>query len=79
MTLSNPVNGVLSAATSSTVTIVARYVGFTLSQYRVLEYEGLATITVRLNAPSATPVTVAYATSNGTATAGSDYTADAGQ
>jgi chitinase len=34
--------------------------------------------TVTLSAASATPVTVAYATANGTATAGSDYTAASG-
>src|SRR5439155_9134678 len=34
--------------------------------------------TVTLSAAAAGPVTVAYATSNGTATAGSDYTAQSG-
>lgn len=38
----------------------------------------LATFTVRLSTPSATPVTVNFATANGTATAGSDYVARTG-
>jgi len=37
-----------------------------------------ATFTVTLSKPSTTPVTVGYSTSNGTATAGADYTAAAG-
>ncbi len=39
---------------------------------------GLATFTVTLSAASAMPVTVNYATANGTATAGSDYVAQSG-
>ena len=39
---------------------------------------GQATFTVTLSAASATPVTVSYATANGTATAGSDYVAKSG-
>jgi hypothetical protein len=38
----------------------------------------LAAFTVRLNEPSATPVTVQFATANGTAVAGSDYAASSG-
>jgi hypothetical protein len=38
----------------------------------------LAVFTVTLSAPSAQPVTVQYATANGTATAGSDYQAGSG-
>ena len=37
-----------------------------------------ATFTVRLSAASALPVTVNYATADGTATAGSDYVAKSG-
>jgi len=39
---------------------------------------GVATFTVALSAAAATPVTVQYATANGTATAGSDYLATSG-
>ncbi|MEO6409614.1 MAG: Calx-beta domain-containing protein, partial [Burkholderiaceae bacterium] len=42
------------------------------------EAAGSASYTVTLSNPSSTPVTVAYATADGTATAGSDYTATAG-
>ena len=40
---------------------------------------GTATFTVTLNAPSGQTVTVEYETRNGTATAGSDYTAKSGE
>ena len=40
---------------------------------------GTATFTVTLNAPSGQTVTVQYETRNGTATAGSDYTAKSGE
>ena len=39
---------------------------------------GSATVTVTLNAPSSLPVSVTYASADGTATAGSDYTAVSG-
>jgi chitinase len=39
---------------------------------------GTVTFTVKLSAASSTPVTVTYSTQNGTATAGSDYTAATG-
>ena len=42
------------------------------------EAAGTATYTVTLSNPSAAAVTVAFATANGTATAGSDYTAASG-
>ncbi|MCX6049042.1 MAG: Ig-like domain-containing protein [Chloroflexi bacterium] len=53
---------------------------FSLTNYNFPENVagGNATITVILNQPSATPITVDYATSNGTATAGTDYTAKTG-
>ncbi|MFW6135408.1 MAG: Calx-beta domain-containing protein [Chloroflexota bacterium] len=53
-------------------------VRFSLESYSVHENGGSATITVVLNAVSGNPVTVDYATSNGTATAGSDYTSSSG-
>ncbi|MEA3207025.1 MAG: hypothetical protein QOE70_82 [Chthoniobacter sp.] len=42
------------------------------------EGAGTATFTVTLNTPSGLPVTVNYATSNGTATAGADYSSATG-
>jgi Calx-beta domain len=47
--------------------------GFSAPSYTVRENAGLATITVELTGVNATPVTVSWATSNGTATAGADY------
>lgn len=44
----------------------------------VNEGAGYAVYTVTLSAPSTTPVTVSYGTTDGTATAGSDYTATTG-
>ena len=44
----------------------------------VNESAGTATVTVTLSAPTSNIVTIAYATSNGTATASSDYTTTAG-
>ena len=51
---------------------------FSVSGFSADERAGSATITVKLNAPSNQVVTVDYATSNGTATAGSDYAAASG-
>jgi beta-glucanase (GH16 family) len=52
-------------------------VAFASTAYSVLEGD-TATITVALNVASAAPVTVDYATSDGTALAGTHYTATAG-
>ncbi len=49
-----------------------------INDVTVNEAAGTATFTVSLNAPSGQAVSVNYATSNGTATAGSDYTAGSG-
>jgi hypothetical protein len=46
--------------------------------YSVNENAGQATVTAQLSASSDATVTVTYATSNGTASAGSDYTARSG-
>ncbi|MCB0092795.1 MAG: hypothetical protein KDE54_33135, partial [Caldilineaceae bacterium] len=53
-------------------------VKFSASEYSVQENGGSAEITVLLSSSSALPVTVQYATSNGVALAGSDYTAASG-
>ncbi|HEX6287888.1 MAG TPA: Calx-beta domain-containing protein, partial [Herpetosiphonaceae bacterium] len=79
LTLSNPSNATLGAPSSATLTINANdTLTFSASSYRVNESSSAATITVKLSGPSSIPVTVEYATSNGTATAGSDYTATSG-
>jgi hypothetical protein len=51
---------------------------FSLASYSVTENAGPAIITVNLSGASAQTITVNYATSNGSATAGSDYTAASG-
>src|SRR5207244_3295812 len=51
---------------------------FSAASYNVSENAGAATITVTLNAVSGLTATVNYATGNGTATAGSDYTSVSG-
>ena len=53
-------------------------VGYESSTYRTTE-GSTAAITVTLNVAAAVPVTVTYATADGTAVAGVDYTAAAGQ
>ncbi len=53
-------------------------VDFSSSSYRVYETAGNAVITVNLAEPSSATVTVAYATSDGTAVAGANYTATSG-
>jgi CSLREA domain-containing protein len=54
------------------------FVMFVTGTYAVNEGAGTANIMVYLNLPSGDTVTVDYATSNGTATAGSDYSARSG-
>jgi hypothetical protein len=53
-------------------------INFSAAQYTVAENAGKATITVIRSGILSVPVTVNFATANGTATAGSDYTAASG-
>jgi len=77
--LSNPTNAALSATPTATLTINANdALTFGASTYRVNESTAAATITVKLSGPASQPVTVDYTTVDGTATAGSDYTAATG-
>ncbi len=79
VSLSNPTNATLGSPATATLTIRANdTVAFSLSSYSVNENAGSATITVKLSGPSSQVVTVNYATSDGTAKAGSDYTATSG-
>jgi hypothetical protein len=83
LTLSNPTGGaVLGAQKTSVLTIIDDDTGGTLqfnaATYSVNETGGSATITVTRTGGIASNVTVAYATSNGSATADSDYTANSG-
>ena len=81
ITLSNTTNGaLLGTTTSSTATIVDDdgAPGITITGTSGSEAAAKLTFTVTLSNPSAVPVTVNYATANGTAVAGSDYTATTG-
>ena len=79
LTLSNPVGAVLATErTTVTLTIVdddIASIQFSASTYTVAETTATATITVVRSGALGTPVTVDFATSDGTATAGADYTA----
>ncbi|MEP6849461.1 MAG: Calx-beta domain-containing protein [Acidobacteriota bacterium] len=61
-----------------TVTGIPGSLGFSASTYSVNEAAGTATISVTRTFGSFGPVSVNYATSNGTATAGQDYTTASG-
>jgi hypothetical protein len=63
---------------SVVVTGVPRRVDFSVSEYSVSESAGTAEITVELNRASDDTITVDYATSDGSATAGEDYAAASG-
>jgi hypothetical protein len=81
VTLSNPTNATLGTPNPATVTIIdddLPTVQFDSATYSVDENAGPAIITVTLSVSSPVAVTVDYATSDGTATAGSDYTATSG-
>ncbi len=78
LSLSNPVNAILGTPATATLTIYANDILSFTGNIGVQETVGTATVTVKMNAPSSNPVTVDYATGDGTATAGSDYTATSG-
>jgi T5SS/PEP-CTERM-associated repeat protein len=83
LTLSNPTGSgaVLGSPTNAVLTILDNEGGvlqFSSAGYTVNEGGGAATIRVNRVTRTSGVVTVNYATSNGTATAGQDYTARAG-
>ena len=82
VTLSVPVNATLGAITTHTYTIIDDdFFGtlqFSSAAYSVNENGGSVTITVTRAGGSSGAVGVSYATANGTAAAGSDYTATSG-
>ena len=67
-----------SATGSATITDDDATPTLAIGDVTVNEAAGTATFTVTLSAASGLPVTVGFATADGTATAGSDYTAAAG-
>ena len=85
LTLSNAQSGafaVLGAPATATVTVAdddpAGQIDFKSLHYDVDEIDGRATVTVQRTGGSGGAVSVDYATSDGTATEGSDYTAASG-
>jgi hypothetical protein len=81
VTLSNSVNAIVGTNGTVTVTITnipPPTVQFDVANYYVSQSSGTANVTVSLSAASASTVTVDYATSNGTATAGVDYVSASG-
>jgi uncharacterized repeat protein (TIGR02543 family) len=82
VTMGVPINGTKGITTVHTATITDNdplpVVGFSSGGYGVNEADATATITVTLSPASGRLAAVDYATSDGTATAGSDYTAISG-
>jgi uncharacterized repeat protein (TIGR01451 family) len=81
VTLSNPTNAVLGTSVGTGTIInddAAGTLQFSNTSYSADEGAGIATITVLRTLGSSGAVTVNYAASNGTATAGQDFTANSG-
>jgi hypothetical protein len=81
LTLSNPTNATLATAAATGNIVNDDYSVVSVAGGSVVEGDsGSATLafTITLDQPAPWPVTVDYATANGTATAGSDYTAASG-
>ncbi|WP_293995527.1 Calx-beta domain-containing protein [Sphaerotilus sp.] len=76
-TTTAPAGGTSNAKATGTATVFD-LPGLTIDDQTVNEGTGTATFTVTLSGPSSTPVTVSYATADGTATNGADYTARSG-
>ena len=77
--LSAPVNGdIVDAQGVGTIIDNEAQPGLSINDVTVNESAGTATFTVTLSGPSAGPVTVDFATANGTATSGLDYTGQTG-
>jgi hypothetical protein len=79
LVLRNPANTTVGAPATTQLTLSDNddppAVQLSAASYTASEADGTAIITVTLTAPSAKPITVNYATSDGTAKAGSDYAA----
>ncbi|MEO5703275.1 MAG: Calx-beta domain-containing protein [Gammaproteobacteria bacterium] len=83
LSLSAPTGATLVAPTAAALTIIDNdntppTLQFESDGYHIIEQGGMATITVTRSGATHIPVSVGYTTANGTATAGSDYTAVSG-
>ncbi len=81
LAISNPTNATLGTQSTATLTITDNdvpSVAFSSATYTVNEGSPSATITAELSVAGYSTITVNYATSDGTAIAGSDYTATSG-
>jgi Zn-dependent metalloprotease len=79
LTLSNPVGATLGLFSALlTITDDEPTVGFSVASYSVSEASATATVTVKRSGSTSGTSTVDYATSDGTAVAGVDYTAASG-
>ncbi|MDH3326371.1 MAG: PKD domain-containing protein, partial [Gammaproteobacteria bacterium] len=84
ITLSNPTTGVIINTSTAVLSIIENdaaivgSLGLDASSYSIAENGGSKTITVNRTGGSDTAISIDYATSNGIATAGSDYTAASG-
>ena len=77
--LANPSNATIEDGTGiGTITDNDATPTLDIDDVTVNESAGTATFTVTLSAASSLPVSVAFSTSNGTATSGADYTAASG-
>src|SRR5260370_31761157 len=73
-----PPTSTLSPTTTLSISDNDPTPSLTINDLTVNEATGTATFTVTLNAASGLPLTVDFATSNGTAAAATDYTSAAG-
>src|ERR1041385_179311 len=82
LALSNPVGATLTTPSSTVLTIadndVAGTIQFSDAAYSATQHAGAVTVTVTRTGGAAGGVTVAYATSDGTGTAGTTYVATSG-
>ena len=77
--LASPTNATIADASGiGTITDNDAPPSLTINDVTVNENAGTATFTATLSAASSLPVSVAYSTSNGSATSGADYTAASG-
>lgn len=78
LNLSGATNAGIGTAVATGTILDDESLTFSVDDITVQEGAGAAVFTVRLSQPQATPVTIHYATSNGTAVEGQDYTSTSG-